>query len=116
MSESHFEQWPQGLPQAQGLYDPRNEHDAWAIGLVANIKKAELRDIVPKGIQVLINLTHSRRVWMRPEDGRRRRLLNYNYGESGHRSEEPAREVASHSRSEAPGVLSPLQRSRPSRR
>src|SRR4030081_3483229 len=58
MSESHFEQRPQGLPQAQGLYDPRNEHDACGIGFVANVKGQKTHDIIDKGIQVLINLTH----------------------------------------------------------
>ena len=28
---------PEGLPHAHGLYDPRNEHDACGIGLLANI-------------------------------------------------------------------------------
>ena len=26
------------LPEAQGLYDPRHEHDACGIGFVANIR------------------------------------------------------------------------------
>src|ERR1035437_6696322 len=47
-----------GLPPAQGLYDPRGEHDACGIGLVANIKGQKSHDIIVKGIQVLINLTH----------------------------------------------------------
>src|SRR5260370_13534011 len=47
-----------GLPPAQGLYDPRLEHDACGIGFVANIKGQKSHDIIVKGIQVLINLTH----------------------------------------------------------
>jgi glutamate synthase domain-containing protein 2/glutamate synthase domain-containing protein 1/glutamate synthase domain-containing protein 3 len=47
-----------GLPPAQGLYDPRHEHDACGIGFVANIKGQKSHDIIVKGIQVLINLTH----------------------------------------------------------
>src|ERR1039457_3199311 len=47
-----------GLPPAQGLYDPRGEHDACGIGFVANIKGQKSHDIIVKGIQVLINLTH----------------------------------------------------------
>ena len=47
-----------GLPEAQGLYDPRNERDACGIGFVANIKGEKSHDIIVKGIQVLINLTH----------------------------------------------------------
>lgn len=47
-----------GLPPAQGLYDPRHEHDACGVGFVANIEGEKSHDIVQKGIQVLINLTH----------------------------------------------------------
>ena len=47
-----------GLPPAQGLYDPRFEHDSCGIGFVANIKGQKSHDIIVKGIQVLINLTH----------------------------------------------------------
>jgi glutamate synthase (NADPH) large chain len=47
-----------GLPPAQGLYDPRHEHDACGVGFVANIEGEKSHDIVQKGLQVLINLTH----------------------------------------------------------
>ena len=47
-----------GLPPAQGLYDPRHEHDACGIGFVANLKGQRSHDIILKGIEVLINLTH----------------------------------------------------------
>ena len=47
-----------GLPPAQGLYDPANERDACGIGFVVNIQGQKSHDIVRKGIQVLINLTH----------------------------------------------------------
>src|SRR6266850_1115985 len=69
MSESHFEQRPQGLPPAQGLYDPRNEHDACGIGFVANIQGQKSHDIVAKGIQVLLNLTHRGACGCDPETG-----------------------------------------------
>ena len=42
-----------GLPVAQGLYDPRYEHDACGIGFVANFKGQKSHDIIKKGIQVL---------------------------------------------------------------
>ncbi len=45
-------------PQAQGLYDPKNEHDACGMGFVANIKGKKSHDIVTKGLTVLENLTH----------------------------------------------------------
>jgi glutamate synthase (NADPH) large chain len=47
-----------GLPGPQGLYDPRFEHDACGIGFVANVKGQKSHEIIVKGIQVLMNLTH----------------------------------------------------------
>ena len=47
-----------GLPKKQGLYDPRNEHDACGIGFVANIKNRKSHRIIDQGLQVLKNLTH----------------------------------------------------------
>ncbi len=47
-----------GLPPAQGLYDPRQERDACGIGFVANIRGEKSHEIILKGIQILINLTH----------------------------------------------------------
>ncbi len=41
-----------------GLYDPSFEHDACGVGLVANIKGVKSRDMIPQGIEVLINLGH----------------------------------------------------------
>ncbi|MEP3276061.1 MAG: glutamate synthase large subunit [Stappiaceae bacterium] len=47
-----------GLPQAQGLYDPANEHDACGVGFVANLKGVPSHKIVQDGLQMLVNLTH----------------------------------------------------------
>src|SRR5438552_11204270 len=58
-----------GLPQAQGLYDPRLEHDACGIGFVASVKGHKSHDIIVKGIQVLINLTHRGACGCDPETG-----------------------------------------------
>jgi glutamate synthase (NADPH) large chain len=58
-----------GLPRAQGLYDPRNERDACGIGFVVNITGQKSHDIVLKGIQVLINLTHRGACGCDPETG-----------------------------------------------
>ena len=60
---------PNGLPAAQGMYDPRNEHDACGIGFVVNIKGHASHDIITKGIQVLINLTHRGACGCDPETG-----------------------------------------------
>src|ERR1700760_2967454 len=46
------------LPPKQGLYDPRNEHDACGVGFVANIKGAKSHSIIGQGLQLLINLDH----------------------------------------------------------
>ncbi len=58
-----------GLPAAQGLYDPANERDACGIGFVANIKNVKTHDIIEKGIQILINLTHRGACGCDPETG-----------------------------------------------
>ena len=47
-----------GLPPAQGLYDPRNEHDACGVGFIANVKGAKSNAIVAQGLQILVNLDH----------------------------------------------------------
>jgi glutamate synthase domain-containing protein 2/glutamate synthase domain-containing protein 1/glutamate synthase domain-containing protein 3 len=59
----------QGLPPAQGLYNPQHEHDACGIGFVANIEGCASHDIIRKGIQILINLTHRGACGCDPETG-----------------------------------------------
>ena len=58
-----------GLPPKQGLYDPRHEHDACGIGFVADIKGRKSHDIVQKGLEVLVNLTHRGACGCDPETG-----------------------------------------------
>ena len=58
-----------GMPEVQGLYDPRNEHDACGIGFVANIKGQRSHEVIAKGIQVLVNLTHRGACGCDPETG-----------------------------------------------
>ena len=58
-----------GLPPAQGLYDPAHEHDACGMGFVASVKGQKSHDIVRKGIQVLISLTHRGACGCDPETG-----------------------------------------------
>jgi glutamate synthase (NADPH/NADH) large chain len=43
---------------AQGLYDPRNEHDACGVGFVAHIKGQKSNDIIAQGLLILRNLDH----------------------------------------------------------
>jgi glutamate synthase (NADPH/NADH) large chain len=49
---------PAGLPPAQGLYDPRHEHDACGVGFVVDIKGRKSHAIVSQALQVLKNLLH----------------------------------------------------------
>jgi glutamate synthase domain-containing protein 1 len=58
-----------GLPAPQGLYDPGNERDACGIGFIANIKGERSHEIIVKGIQILINLTHRGACGCDPETG-----------------------------------------------
>jgi len=46
------------LPPKQGLYDPRNEHDACGIGFIADIKGRKSHKIVQDGLSILGRLTH----------------------------------------------------------
>ena len=47
-----------GLPKAQGLYSPANEHDACGVGFVAHIKGLKSHSIVQQGLKILENLDH----------------------------------------------------------
>ena len=47
-----------GVPEKQGLYDPKFEHDACGIGFVANIKGEQTHKIVEQALQILANLDH----------------------------------------------------------
>jgi glutamate synthase domain-containing protein 2/glutamate synthase domain-containing protein 1/glutamate synthase domain-containing protein 3 len=58
-----------GLPAEQGLYSPQNEHDACGIGFLVNIDGKASHDIITRGIQILINLTHRGACGCDPETG-----------------------------------------------
>jgi len=47
-----------GSPLVQGLYDPRNEHDACGVGFVAHIKGVKSHGIVEQALEILRNLDH----------------------------------------------------------
>ena len=47
-----------GFPDRQGLYDPRNEHDACGVGFIVDIKNRKRHDIVRRGLEILVNLDH----------------------------------------------------------
>jgi glutamate synthase (NADPH/NADH) large chain len=60
---------PNGLPRAQGLYDPANEHDACGVGFVADLKGRRSHTIIEQGLQILENLTHRGAAGADPRDG-----------------------------------------------
>ncbi len=43
---------------AEGLYDPRNEHDACGVGFIADLSARKSHKIIEDGLQILVNLTH----------------------------------------------------------
>ena len=45
-------------PDAQGLYDPRLEHDACGVGFVVNIKGVRSHTLVEQALEVALNLLH----------------------------------------------------------
>src|SRR5689334_6072758 len=47
-----------GLPPAQGLYNPRFEHDACGLGFVATLNRVASHDVVKQALEILVNLTH----------------------------------------------------------
>ncbi len=52
---------PAPLPPAhtaQGLYDPRNEHDACGVGFVVHVKGKKSHSIIEQGLKILDNLSH----------------------------------------------------------
>src|SRR5271166_3444265 len=65
----HTSDYPLRTPNAQGLYHPRNEHDACGMGLVASIRGDKSHEIIRKGLEVLINLTHRGAAGCDPETG-----------------------------------------------
>ncbi|HKK31616.1 MAG TPA: hypothetical protein VKA18_14625, partial [Alphaproteobacteria bacterium] len=56
-------------PAAQGLYDPRNEHDSCGVGFVADIKGRKSHKHVRDGLQILLNLDHRGAVGADPMTG-----------------------------------------------
>ena len=47
-----------GLPNKQGLYDPRFEHDSCGVGFVVNIRGVRSRKLVDQALEVAIKLLH----------------------------------------------------------
>ncbi len=60
---------PTGLPQPQGLYHPKNEHDACGVGMICNIKGVKSHSIVEDALSILCNLEHRGAVGADPKAG-----------------------------------------------
>ena len=45
-------------PRAEGLYDPRFEHDSCGVGFVVNIKGERSHKLVRQAFEVSVNLLH----------------------------------------------------------
>lgn len=57
------------IPAKQGLYDPKNEHDACGVGFVAHIKGEKSHNIVQQGLTILKRVTHRGAVGADPKAG-----------------------------------------------
>ncbi|MBM3219594.1 MAG: glutamate synthase large subunit [Candidatus Rokubacteria bacterium] len=58
-----------GQRPAEGLYDPRHEHDACGVGFVVDIKGRKSHAIVRQALHVLINLLHRGACGCEPNTG-----------------------------------------------
>jgi glutamate synthase domain-containing protein 1 len=58
-----------GLPPAQGLYDPRYEHDACGVGFVCHIKGKASAKIVDQALTMLENMNHRGACGCEPDSG-----------------------------------------------
>ncbi|ATW48002.1 glutamate synthase large subunit [Streptomyces xantholiticus] len=58
-----------GRPAPQGLYDPRNEHDACGVGFVATLTGVASHELVEQALTVLRNLEHRGATGSEPDSG-----------------------------------------------
>ncbi len=56
-------------PQQQGLYSPKNEHDACGVGLIVHQKGQKSHAIVEQALQILCNLDHRGACGCEPNSG-----------------------------------------------
>jgi glutamate synthase (NADPH/NADH) large chain len=56
-------------PQAQGLYNPAQEHDACGVAMVATLNKVPTHDIVAKALTALRNMEHRGASGAEPDSG-----------------------------------------------
>ena len=58
-----------GLPSAQGLYDPQFEHDACGVGFICHIKGQASHQVVSQALQMLENMNHRGACGCEPDSG-----------------------------------------------
>ncbi|GGU89285.1 glutamate synthase [Streptomyces litmocidini] len=58
-----------GRPAPQGMYDPRNEHDACGVGFVATLTGVASHTLVEQALTVLRNLEHRGATGSEPDSG-----------------------------------------------
>ncbi|MCL7378756.1 glutamate synthase large subunit [Streptomyces sp. 35G-GA-8] len=66
-----FDAWSpmDGRPAPQGMYDPRNEHDACGVGFVATLTGVASHALVEQALTVLRNLEHRGATGSEPDSG-----------------------------------------------
>ncbi|MYQ52688.1 MULTISPECIES: glutamate synthase large subunit [unclassified Streptomyces] len=66
-----FDAWSpmDGRPAQQGMYDPRNEHDACGVGFVATLTGIASHELVEQALTVLRNLEHRGATGSEPDSG-----------------------------------------------
>ena len=69
----HVHAQHKAAPKAVGLYDPRFEHDACGVGMVARLDNQPTHEVVTRAIDGAREPRAPRRLRRRPEDRRRRR-------------------------------------------
>ena len=57
------------LPEKQGLYDPRFEHDSCGVGFVCDVKGRPSNKIIKQGLEVLKRLAHRGATGADPKTG-----------------------------------------------
>ncbi|WP_406501691.1 glutamate synthase large subunit [Streptomyces sp. NBC_01590] len=66
-----FDAWApmDGRPAQQGMYDPRNEHDACGVGFVATLTGVASHELAEQALTVLRNLEHRGATGSEPDSG-----------------------------------------------
>ena len=57
------------VPSAQGLYDPRQEHDSCGVAMIATLNKQPNHEIVAQALTALRNLEHRGASGAEPDSG-----------------------------------------------